>query len=569
MAPRSPFANLLFSACLVASAAFPLWGTTWIPDPSLTNPDRHRRLYEIARTYCDANFDPDANMVGVQSKNPPNKKSHSTRESAYYAYGLLLSGDLADRTRAQAILRGVVAAQYTGTDPGLRGAFNWVAEDKQPQDLNSAAFVGLTLADVISLDRRQPCLDPDIRILVEQAGRLSVEAVLHRDVEAGYTNIAFLSIALAAAGEKLWSMPGAGAWSEAKLDAVLALAGDGEFAEYLSPTYAAVSLHGAYAALKYSFSDTFNAKAGKAVDHLWKQIAASYHPPTFQLAGPHLRSYGDDMLLYAAGLKYFLLLALPDGYPLPEGQNDHDWDFAGLFTVTDMPITVRPEFATPSVTLREWTAVGSGQTPVRHLSQYKDSLFTLGTVAFQDEWKQKRNLVAYWRNEASPGVAVPGNVRVGYCIDESNETITGFPGAKVNFYSRQDKGTALVALIAPASAPVQGTASLVFDPGAAPADGETSPYRIIDGSVTTYLYPVSPSAALFTGQADGKTFRMNRPWTAADTVGNHKVLSYLVVFRRADQPAPKVSGLALKTDGNDITAEANVDGLPLSVSFKN
>ncbi len=32
------------------------------------------------------------------------------------------------------------------------------------------------------------------------------------------------------------------------------------------------------------------------------------------------------MFDYAAGLKYWLALALPDGYPLPDTETDHDWD---------------------------------------------------------------------------------------------------------------------------------------------------------------------------------------------------------------------------------------------------
>src|SRR4051812_19505437 len=98
--------------CLLAMSPA-LRAAEWQPDPSLTNPQLHRRLYDIGRRYAEANFDPDANLVGTPSKHPPNKKQHATRESAYYAYGLLLTGDPADRTRAHAILRQVVATQDT------------------------------------------------------------------------------------------------------------------------------------------------------------------------------------------------------------------------------------------------------------------------------------------------------------------------------------------------------------------------------------------------------------------------------------------------------------------------
>src|SRR5580658_2549371 len=89
--PYSMSYRTLFCWCLFTSALIPALGATWNPDPSLGNVDQHRHLYEIGRAYGDANFDPDANLVGVHSKNPPNKKTHSTRESTYYAYALLLT----------------------------------------------------------------------------------------------------------------------------------------------------------------------------------------------------------------------------------------------------------------------------------------------------------------------------------------------------------------------------------------------------------------------------------------------------------------------------------------------
>jgi len=473
----------LICCCLLASVSAPVFGAAWSPDPSPGNPDLHRRLYEIGRRFGDLNFDPDANLVGGHTKRPPNKKTHSTRESTYYAYGLLLTGDPADRARAQEILKHIVTLQDTKADSPTYGAYNWNAEDP-PSDLNSAAFVGLTLADIIDLDRKRPCLDPDVRVKVEASARLAVKAVMHRDVDAGYTNIAVLSIALASGGEKLLAVPGAGAWAEGKLDAVMKLAGDGEFAEYLSPTYTGVAFQGAYMARKLAFSDAFAAKAEAAINHLWKQVAASYHAPTFQLAGPYQRAYGDDMLKYAAVLKYFLYMGLDGAYPVADTEFEHDWDMGCLLSIADLPITPRPEFKTPVPAWRAWDAVGFGQTPVRNLFQYRDGNFVLGTVAYQDEWKQKRNLVAYWRSDAP----APQGFRVGFCIDESNESIPGFAGEKLHFYSRQVKDAALVAIVASTDVPGQGISSLVFDDGAVmPSEKASLPLRIEDGSVPTSI----------------------------------------------------------------------------------
>ena len=394
------------------------WGGTWTPDATLQNPQLHQRIYEIGRRYCETNFDPDANLVGANAKKPPNKKQHVTRESAYYAYGLLLTGDAADRTRAEALLRGVLSTQDTKPQSPTYGAYKWYVEEAQIQDSNSAAFVGLTLAGVLDLDRKHPVLPPELRKKTEDSVRMAVEAVLRRDVEAGYTNIAILSTALAAAGEKLLAVPGAKEFAQKKLDGILELVGngDGEVSEYLSPTYYGVTLMGGYMSQRFAFSDDFAKKAGKLLDRMWTQIAASYHAPTYQLAGPHLRAYGENMLDYAAGLKYFLYFALNGYYPMPDTDKDHEWDKGGLVTIADLPIEPRAEFKKPVETWRLRNAVGSGTTPLRQLRQYREGNFVLGTVAFQDEWRQKRNLVAYWRNE-NPD---PKKIDVGMCIDESN-----------------------------------------------------------------------------------------------------------------------------------------------------
>ena len=565
--------HLLFVPLLALSLPALAFGATWNPDPSLGNPDQHRRLYEIARTYAEKNFDPDANLVGVPTHNPPNKKNHSVRESGYYAFALLLTGDPEDNTRAQAIIKQILANQEARPGNPNEGVFKWVDTDPAPVDLNSAEFVGLILANITDLDRKKPCLDPALRAQIEAAGRLAVKAAMRRDVDPGYTNISFLSIALGAAGEKLWSVPGAGAFAQAKLDTVMTLAGGGEFYEYNCPTYTAVDIDGAYTARKYAFNDAFAAKADAAIDHLWQLVAASYHAPTFQISGPFCRSYGEDMLQYASALKYLLYLALDGAYPLPDVEISHEWDKAGIGEMTTLPIGVRPEFKVPQSAWREFTATGPVNSPVRKLYQYKDGIFTLGTVANQDEWVQKRNLAAYWRCDAS----TPQGFRVGYCLEESNESLPRhFPYDQVHFVSQQQKGAAVVALVSCPIVAGQGECALIFDPAATVAEGDApgGPTRILDGSITTYLYPITTNGGHYEGKPDyqGKPdihfLRVTRSWSSSDVIGPFHVLSYLVVFRPSDQPAPVVSDLVLKANDTDGTASATVDGAPLSVSFK-
>ncbi|HEY0257679.1 MAG TPA: hypothetical protein VGC39_09575 [Candidatus Methylacidiphilales bacterium] len=429
----------------------------------------------------------------------------------------------------------------------------------------------ITLAAIADLDRRHSTLDPDVRNMVDAAGKLAVEEVLQRNVDPGYTNIALFSIALAAAGAKLWSVPGADKFAEDKLAIVLGLAGDGAVYEYSCPTYSALDLSAAYNARKYAFSNAFAAKADALINHLWKEIALSYHAPTYQLAGPYNRAYGDDMLTYAAGLKYDLYLALDGEYPLPEKMDAaHGWDQAGLMMLADLPIKARPEFQQAPPAERAWTAVGPGDGVhgVRHLFQFRQGNFVLGTVALQDEWKQKRNLVADWRSDAP----APRNFRVGFCIDESNETLpNGFPYASIHFHCQQKSGTALVALVANSGLPANGGCSLAFAIGAKVADAKATPLCIQDGAITAYLYPVSNRRVEFETKrdetTDQRTFRVNRSWSSADAIGSVHVISYLVVFRSSNQLPPVVSHLLINGD-NGGSASAEVDGADLSVSFK-
>jgi hypothetical protein len=398
---------------------------------------------------------------------------------------------------------------------------------------------------------------------------LAVEAAVHRNVDANYTNISLLSVALTAAGAKFWQMPDAELFAQSKLDTVLCLAQGGVVYEYLCPTYAAVDFEGAYLARKFAFSDAFAARADAMIDHLWKEIAAAYHAPTCQLGGPFGRAYGDDMLTYAAGLKYFLYLGLDGAYPIPGADPRRGVDQCGLLMTADLPISARPEFKLPVPAWREFSAMAGGLWPERRLSQYRGDNFILGTVAFQDEWPQKRNLVAYWRSDAPP----PDRFRVGFCIDESNETLPkGFPYGQLHFYSRQVKGAALVAIVGPAKIPDAGGCSLVFDSGAAVTEGKAAaPLSIKDGAVTAYLYPVSSGAVTFENQVDTAhhVIRVTRPWSSADAVGSLRVLAYVIVFRPSDQPPPSVSALALTAHDYGTSASARVDGANLSVSFTN
>jgi hypothetical protein len=181
--------------------------------------------------------------------------------------------------------------------------------------------------------------------------------------------------------------------------------------------------------------------------------------------------------------------------------------------------------------------------------------FILGTVASQDEWKQKRHLVAFWANGPAPTAQdlLPAGFKVGMCLDESNEelSMSSIPGEQIHFYSQQVKDAALAVLATTANVPGQVVSTLVFDEDAEiDAKDGSSPLRIQDGTITAYLYPVTvptrsvqyavlyktypmPNGQDFYGirKVPYSISRVMRFWNSCDGFGNVRVMAYLVVFR--------------------------------------
>ena len=126
-------------------------------------------------------------------------------------------------------------------------------------------------------------------------------------------------------------------------------------------------------------------------------------------------------------------------------------------------------------------------------------------------------------------------------------------------------------------------ATLVFNEDATMDGKDGTPFRVQDGTVTAYLYPVTNGSIQFGTQLhtlpmpNGQDYwqvrhiptrisRVTWPWSNSDLVGSAHVISYLIVFRPTDQPAPNVSGLVLKEDTGGGSASANVDGADLALT---
>ncbi len=388
----------------------------------------------------------------------PGRVSSLLRESAYFAFGLLQRGGARDVAAAARILDLVISRQNSDSLSEFWGSFTCEYEQTwetwEFPDKNWAQFMGVIFAHILN----RPDLVGRLPVKVVERLRASflttVAATLRRDVDPAYSNIAFLSAALAAAGARLCNERGAERFAYRKLREVSRRASSGIVDEYLSPTYYGTSFYALYSTAMFSPSLRVEREAVTLQDLLWEDVNQSFHPATGQLAGPHSRAYGDDMRDYAAKLKYFIYLATGGRYPIPseEVHHAHDCSSLSIISTFDVPRISGLGRVPPGyrhVTLPRH----QGIRPTLH--QHREASFVFGTVSEQDEWSQRRNLIAYWQHQRKTLVCK------GYADEES--------GKGGRFFAAQEGSSALVVVRLP-SAHEASSYTLAFNaPLASPA----------------------------------------------------------------------------------------------------
>lgn len=395
------------------------------------------------------------------------KPAHIVRESAYFAYGLLLTGDAADAKRAARALEGVLAKQNRDEASPFWACFTYEAEQdwatwKKP-DQNWAQFVGCALGHVLELEEKFPSLPAELCARVKEAFVLCVRATLKRDVGASYTNIALLSSAVAAAGARVAAVPGAAEFARRKLGEVAALLPEGAcFDEYLSPTYYGVNLLALAAAKRFATDAETRGLAEKLSAQAWSDLVRFYHPATHQIGGPQSRAYGDEILGYVALVKYFLFLALEGDFPLSVAETEHTHDLGTLFLIAAQDVPPVPALRSPPMGALTVKQPDAGKRIGPTLTSWKEEKFILGSVSAQDEWEQRRNLVAYWPDRAGVHPVV---------VRSSFEGPAGMDRKKVRFYSAQRERAVLVCVHALPGASPSGEiwADLISTAGFSPS----------------------------------------------------------------------------------------------------
>jgi hypothetical protein len=178
------------------------------------------------------------------------------------------------------------------------------------------------------------------------------------------------------------------------------------FAEYNSPTYAAVSL-ASLGAIQTFVRDEEVKELALVIQHsFWRHVGLHFHAATGEMAGPHSRAY-HLMIRESPAKMGSLIERATHGQVTYDATDDLHDAFGPIFTCA-LDFDVSPEiealFLQPNRTgevreiARRFPAGGATET-----TTYLSPSFCVGTVNFQDGWEQRHNLIAYWAEGAQAG----------------------------------------------------------------------------------------------------------------------------------------------------------------------
>ncbi|PZF82274.1 hypothetical protein [Jiangella anatolica] len=315
------------------------------------------------------------------------------------------------RAHGRVLLR-CVADQDTDPRSDTYGLWSYYAEeplaDMRPPDRNQADFNGRTLAMVLL--RHRSALDPAVAEAMGAALRHAARSVARRDVSMDYTNIAAKGTFVTLAAGRLLGDADLAGYARDRLRRFAAnLEATGSLVEYNSPTYWTITTQAITAIGQYIDDDEVRATAERLCDIAWRHLAARWHAPSGQLAGPMSRTYGDDTA-DNPWLLTFLRTALDDAEPFGSFEPRPDVELvwpavlepsvparyvAGFTSVPAgslrRELFARGDTAHAAVEQRGAAVVGEivGTT-------WLDPVLALGTINQADTWLQRRNLLGQW-----------------------------------------------------------------------------------------------------------------------------------------------------------------------------
>lgn len=356
---------------------------------------------------------------------------HMTRDSAWYALGLLQRGAGSDVERAHRALDAVVVTQFVAPGTPYDGTFRRAPEEPDPPadpvmwvhyDPNWRQFIGTTFALICDRFGVPSSLEQRMRQAIGRA----VDGEEEDRVAPTYANIALM---------KAWLDAWAG--HEERADAFAQriaghFAENGTFLEYNSPTYYGIDL---FALALWRTSTNELASLGADIEAaLWRDIARFYHAGLRNMCGPYDRAYGMDMTSHATplGLWVWSVVGQAERAPFPDTSrrfsHPHDICFAPCVAAFDAHV--------PDDALVHLTTFAGERTieqlitdrPLRLASAWLSDDVMLGAQtgpASGIGWFQHHHATIHWRRDDSavgwarlrPDVvadaaAAPGELRV-------------------------------------------------------------------------------------------------------------------------------------------------------------
>jgi hypothetical protein len=335
---------------------------------------------------------------------------HCTRESLYYALVLLQIGGAENESRAAGIIERVVDVQEQ-SDPEnpLYGLWHYYAEESvltwPIPDSNWAAFNGLTLLVIWHVAGKK--LPEALRERMREAIRRAAICVRRKNTDPHYTNIALKGAFVVMAAGELLGDDSLQEYGREKMRRIAStFSGADSFAEYNSPTYAAVSLVSLGAIQTFVRDEEVKQHALVIQHSFWRHVGRHFHVPTGELTGPHSRAYHLTIRESPAKIGSLIERATQGLVKYAPTDEVHD-AFGPVFTCT-LDFDVAPEIGdlflradrTEEVReiARRFPDGGATET-----TSWLSASFCVGTVNFQDGWEQRNNLIAYWPDGSQIG----------------------------------------------------------------------------------------------------------------------------------------------------------------------
>ena len=268
------------------------------------------------------------------------RDKHLTRETAWYALGLLQRAADGDHDRTVRALESVIDNQVVAPGYAYDGTFLRAPEEPEPDgdavmwvhyDPNWRQFIGTTLA--LICDGHGDVLGAHL----EERVRGSIERTIAGE-PADRVSPTYANIALMKAWLETWSGRDATAFAR---EIAAAFDKHGAFLEYNSPTYYGIDLFAL--ALWRTAPEPLASLGGAMGAALWRDIGRFYHAGLRNLCGPYDRAYGMDMTSHATPLGLWIWEVVgAERAPFPDTttrfHHPHDICFAPCVTATDLDV---------------------------------------------------------------------------------------------------------------------------------------------------------------------------------------------------------------------------------------